>query len=140
MSATRIKYDSELMKLMQYFESVTGSKLKDCFIEGEGILTFVVSRNFGLAIGKNGATFKKVQDTLKRRIRIVEFSENAEEFVKNFLRPLEVKEVNLSEDKSVTINALPKSRGYVIGKAGSNLKSLQKVLRRYFDVNEVKVV
>ena len=139
MSAMRIKYDAHLMKLMQYFESATRSKLKDCFIDGNGILNFVVEGNLGLAIGKNGATFRKVQSSLKRKIRIVAFSESVEEFLKNFLQPLKVKGVSKVEDGTIIIKAEPESRGYVIGRGGSNLRVLEETARRYFDVKEIKV-
>lgn len=135
----RIKYDSQLMKLMQYFESATRSKLKDCFVDGNGILTFVVEGNVGLAIGKNGVTFRKLQSSLKRKIRIVAFSDKVEEFVKNFLQPLKVKEIKLSEDHTVLITAESESRGYVIGRGGSNLRVLEDAARRYFEVKEMKV-
>ena len=135
----RIKYDSQLMKLMQYFESATRSKLKDCFVDGNGILTFVVEGNVGLAIGKNGVTFRKLQSSLKRKIRIVAFSDKVEEFVKNFLQPLKVKEIKLMEDKTVVITAGPESRGYVIGRGGSNLRVLEDAARRYFEVKEMKI-
>ena len=139
MSAMRIKYDSHLMKLMHYFESTTRSKLKDCFIDGNGILTFVVDGNVGLAIGKNGAMFRKMQSSLKKKIRIVAFSDKVEEFVKNFLQPLKVREIKLMEDKTVVITAGPESRGYVIGRGGSNLRVLEEAARRYFEVKEMKV-
>ena len=139
MSAMRIKYDSHLMKLMHYFESTTRSKLKDCFIDGNGILTFVVDGNVGLAIGKNGAMFRKMQSSLKKKIRIVAFSDSVEEFVKNFLQPLKIKGVRTAEDGTVIISAEPESRGYVIGRGGSNLRVLEEAARRYFDVKEMRV-
>ena len=66
----KIKYDAQLMKLMDFFETNTNSKLKDCLIDRNGILTFIVKENIGLAIGKNGATAKKIEFTLKRKIKI----------------------------------------------------------------------
>ena len=56
------------MKLMYFFESSTNSKLNDCFIDENKLLTFVVSEKMGLAVGKNGETAKKLESQLKRKI------------------------------------------------------------------------
>ena len=52
---SRIKYDSELIKLMTLFESMTGAKVKDCISDEK--LTFIIEEgDMGKAIGRNGAT------------------------------------------------------------------------------------
>src|SRR3989338_10556762 len=100
-SVMKIKYDAQLMKLMAFFESATRARLKDCFIDSNGILTFIVADSIGLAIGKNGSTAKKLESALKRKIKIVAFSETLEEFLRNLLMPLKIRGVELNEDKKV---------------------------------------
>ena len=128
------------MKLMYFFESSTNSKLKDCFIDENKLLTFVVSEKMGLAVGKNGETAKKLESQLKRKIKIVLFSENMEEFISNLLLPLKIRGIELTADKKILITPTPESRGYIIGRGGSNLRNYESILKRYFDIEEIKVV
>jgi len=91
------------------------------------------------AIGKNGVTAKKIESALKRKIKIVAFSDNIEDFVRNLLLPLKVRNIEIS-DGIVTITPEPESKGYIIGRGGSGLRNYEETLKRYFDVKEVKVV
>tara|TARA_Y100000310_G_C20693027_1_gene823653 strand:+ start:250 stop:660 length:411 start_codon:yes stop_codon:yes gene_type:complete len=135
----KIKYDNQLMKLMYFFESITHSKLKDCFIDKNDVLNFIVNEDIAKAIGKNGVNAKKVEAKLKRRIKIVAFSENLEEFISNLLLPLKVKDITVDEG-IVTITPEPESRGYIIGRAASNLRNYEETVKRYFEIKEIKVV
>lgn len=136
----KIKYDAQLMKLMSFFESATRARLKDCFIDANGVLTFVVAENIGLAIGKNGATAKRLESALRRKIKIIAFSESLEEFLRSLLMPLKIRGVEVKEDKTVVITPEPESRGYIIGRAASNLRNYESIMKRYFDVKELRVV
>jgi len=135
----KIKYDAQLMKLMAFFESNTNSRLKDCFIDRNGVLNFIVQENIGLAIGKNGATAKKIESALKRKIKIAAFSDSLREFIQNLLLPLKIRGAELTDEKILLITPEPESRGYIIGRGGSNLRNLEDITKRYFDVKEIKV-
>jgi len=80
-----------------------------------------------------------MESALKRRIKIVAFSENVEEFISNLLLPLKVKSIEIT-DSIVTITPEPESRGYIIGRGGSGLRNYEETLKRYFDIKEVKVL
>ena len=128
------------MKLMYFFESRTRSTLKDCFIDKNGVLNFIVEGGIGRAIGKNGVTAKKIEFSLKRKIKIVAFSDNLKEFLSNLLLPQKIKSVEVAEDKTVIITPEPKSRGYIIGRAASNLRNYEEILKRYFYIKKIRVV
>ena len=38
---TKITYDANLLKIMTLFETLTGTRLKDCFYDDNNLLTFV---------------------------------------------------------------------------------------------------
>ncbi len=136
----KIKYDAQLIKLMSFFESATHARLRDCLIDGNGVLTFVVADNIGLAIGKNGATAKRLESSLKRKLKIVAFSEDLEQFIRNLIAPLKIRGIERKEDKTVVITPEPESRGYIIGRAASSLRNYESIVKRYFDVKELRVV
>ncbi len=138
--AQKIKYDNALLKVMSFFETVTRTKLRDCFVDGNGTLVFVVEpARMGLAIGRNGANAKRLEAALKRKIRIIEFSDSIASFVSGLIQPFKAAEITLSGDV-VTIAAEPQSRGYIIGRGGQNLRNYEGIVKRYFPIKELKVL
>jgi N utilization substance protein A len=136
----RIKYDLETMKLMSMFESVTRSKLKDCIIS-ESLVTLVVEEGeIAKAVGKGGSNAKSLERKLNKKVRIVEFSDDLVKFIQNMTYPAKIKEVK-NEEGIVTITpADSQSRGLLIGRGASILRSYEAIVKRFFDIQEIKVV
>ena len=137
----KIKYDNTLLKLMSFFETITKAKLKDCFVDQNDLLVFVVEpAQFGLAVGRQGANAKRIEAELKRKIKIVEFSDDLVAFVAGLIQPSKAREIK-SEGGTVTITPdSSETRGYIIGRAGRNLRNYESIIRRYFQVKELRVV
>lgn len=143
-----IKLDTNSLKLMTLFETITRANLQDYF-EVEGIKYFVVQKGeIGKAIGRQGANIRRLQDIMKCSIKIVEHSDDILEFIKNLIYPLklysaEVKQEN-RDNKNVDVVYLEavdiKTRGLIIGRNASSLRNLEKAIQRYFDVKEIKVM
>mgnify|MGYP007118366615 CR=1 FL=1 len=52
---------------MHYFNKVTGAILKDCFIDDNDTVVFVVAENeFGKAVGKGGVKSRKLESIIKK--------------------------------------------------------------------------
>lgn len=136
---TKIKYDVNIMKYMSLFETLTQSKLKDCIVNDKVI--FIVEANqIGKAIGKKGINVKKIENILNKKIKIAEFNSNLVQFIKNFIYPLKVKDIK-EENKVVTIiGSDTKTRGLLIGRDAKNLNNLKSIVKRYFEVEDIKVV
>lgn len=135
----KIKYDINLMKYMSLFETVTRAKVKDCF--EDHILTFVVDEGeIGKAIGKKAANIKKLEKMLNRKIKIVEFNSTLIQFIRNLVFP--VKLAGIEENEGVvTLKAVDMTgRGILIGKSAQNLRNNEKVVQRYFELKELKVI
>jgi NusA-like KH domain protein len=130
----------ELMKLMDCFSRVTHARLKDCFIDEAQLLHFVVEENeMGKAIGKNGSKAKMLEKLLNRKIKIVEFNPDIIQFIKNAVYPLRI---NGIENKEGTIEieaADVKTRGLLIGRAAQNLRNMESIIKRYFEIKEIRV-
>ena len=136
---TRIKYDTNLMGYMSLFESLTGTKLKDCI--SNDILLFVVQENqIGKAIGKGGANVRKIESALRKKIKLVEFSPDAKQFIANMVYPLQVGNIEEKENIITVKGQDTKTRGLLIGRDSKNLIHLTSVVKRYFNVSEIKVV
>jgi transcription termination/antitermination protein NusA len=134
-----IKLDSEVMGLIALFEQMTGAKVRDCIIEDKVI--FVIEENdMGKAIGKNGANIKNLEFKLKKKIKLVEHAHHVEKFVRSFLHPLEVAEIR-EDNGVVTVNGRDsQTRAMIIGRERSNVKNLLEIAKRYYNINEIKVV
>ena len=136
---TRVKYDSELIKLMMLFESMSGAKVKDC-ISNDKVMFIVGENDMGRAIGKNGANIKKFENKLKKKVKLAEFSSDVAQFVRNLAYPAEIADVK-NEDGIVTIHGKDSnSKAMLIGRGRQNLNHMTGIVRRYFDVKEIRVV
>ena len=135
----RIKYNYDAMKFIAMFESLTGAKLKDCILD-ENII-FVVSQNdMGKAIGKNGSNIKRMEGIFKKKIRMIEFNDDICKFVGNLIYPLKAKEIAENDGVVEILAEDIKSKGMLIGRDRNRINSITEMVKRYFQVKEVKVV
>lgn len=137
----KIKLDLETIGLIQYFERSTGAKVKDCFTDSHQILVFVVeSGQLFNAVGKHGVKVKAVEVKLNRKLKIVEFNPALSIFIKNVLYPLQARDIHI-ENEVITITPIDsKTRGLMIGRVAQNLRNFEAIIKRYFNINEIKVV
>jgi transcription termination/antitermination protein NusA len=136
----RLKLDQETLGLSLLMERISGVRVKDCFRD-EDVLYFVVSPGYlGKAIGKGGANIKKIQTELGKKIRIIEFRDNMIDFVKNVIYPLKVAEVVEEENIVYIKDPNKKTKSLLIGRDGKNLKLINRAVKRFFSVDDVKVI
>jgi len=136
---SRVKFDSESMELMALFESLTGASVKDC-IANEKIIFIIGENDMGKAIGKSGANIKRMENKLKRKIKLVEFSGDVLQFVKNMIYPVEALGIS-NEEGIITIHGRDtSSKAMLIGRDHQNINHLTGIVKRYFNVREIKVV
>ncbi|MBW2977214.1 NusA-like transcription termination signal-binding factor [Candidatus Woesearchaeota archaeon] len=137
---TKIKYDVNTMKFISLFESITGAALKDCFEQNSRLIFVVKQGEIGKAIGKRGLNIKKLERVLRKKIKIIEFNPELLQFVQNIVFPSKVKEIK-QEDSTVIITPPDsETRGYLIGKSAVNLRNTEEIVKRYFDITEIKVI
>ncbi|HJO01478.1 MAG TPA: NusA-like transcription termination signal-binding factor [Candidatus Woesearchaeota archaeon] len=134
----KIKYDIDIMKYMSLFESLSGAKVKDCIVND--VIFFIVHENeMGKAIGKQGSNIKRVENTLKKKIKLAEFNNDVSQFIQNLIYPLKAKEIK-EEEGVVTIYVDDrKTKGMLIGRDRHNINSIKDIVKRYFKVEEIKV-
>ena len=135
----KIVYDMNAMKFMSLFENITKTNLKDCVIKENFVLFIVQPNEIGRAVGSKGVNVRKIERMLNKRVKIVEFSPEPVNFIKNLIHPLQVKEI--TEDEGVyTLTAVDlKTRGMLIGRNASHLRAYEDIVKRYFPVKELKV-
>ena len=134
----KIKYTSDIIQYISIFESLTGARVKDCILN-DFILFIVHENEMGKAIGKQGSNIKRVENTLKKKIKLVEFNNDVSQFVQNLIHPVKAKEIKEEEGIVTIYGEDTKSKGILIGRDRHNLNSINEVVKRYFKIGEVKV-
>jgi len=134
----RVKLDQETVGLSLVMENVSGARVKDCFQDDDTIYFIVAQGEIGKAIGKSGMNIKRVQDELHKKIKVVEFRERMEDFVRNIIYPVSVQEIVEEENAIILKDNSSKTKGLLIGRSGKNLKFINRAVQRFFG-KEVKV-
>ena len=136
---------------MSLFNSITEAIVKDCVIfklpenNTEVIIFLVKKQDVGKAIGKAGENVKSLISRLQKKIDIIPYSEDLNEFIQNILNttkdPIKVQNIEIKENKNgkktVIISVNPQDRGKAIGKDGSMIKKVKELVLRHFKVDNV---
>jgi N utilization substance protein A len=142
----RIKLTSEELGLMSLFQSISGATVRDCVQDSKiDRVIFVVNKGeMGLAIGKSGSTIKSVEKAIGKPVELVEWSDDARQFIMNSLNPQYVSDVKVSEKadgtKVATVIVDEKKKGAVLGKGGRNAEKARLLAKRYFQVEAIHIV
>jgi N utilization substance protein A len=132
----KVKLDTQLIQTINYFQSITGSSVIDCIAETDELYFVVAKGHYGLSVGRGGAKVRNAERALKKNIRIFEYSEQPGEFIKNVIP--EAQEIVMKED-GIEVHVKQQDRAKVIGKAGKNIKRINRFLERLYGRNNLKV-
>ncbi|HIH41404.1 TPA: hypothetical protein HA239_03235 [Candidatus Woesearchaeota archaeon] len=126
---------------MTLFEKITRTRVKDYFIDSNNLMNFVVPQEMlGKAIGKHAANVRKMESMLKKKVRIIGFTESEAEFAKNLIHPLRA-EVEFKEGVITMKADDTRTKAFLIGRNQSNIKNNLDIMRKYFkDVQDLKVI
>lgn len=135
----RVKIDQEALGWSSLMERITHARVKDCFKEEDTIYFVVAPGELGKAIGKGGSMIRKVQEKFGKPVKVIEFRDDIVSFIKNIIYPVRVEEI-VEEDGVVYIRDEDrKKKGQLIGRSGMGIAFVNRVVKRFFDVSEVKV-
>ena len=146
-----VRIDRESMELISLFNNISGAIIKDCLVfkspenSSEVIIFLVKKQDVGKAIGKAGEHVKDLMAKLQKKIDVIPFSADLDEFIQFILnttknsikvQSIEVKESKIGK-KTIIISVRPQDRGKAIGKDGSMIKKIKELVLRHFEVNNV---
>ena len=132
----KITLDQNSIQSINIFQTLTGSSVVDAITEGDEVYFVVAQGQYGSTVGKNGSKIKNAERVFKKSIKVFEYSENLEEFIRNIIPG--VQEYS-TRDKTVMVRIKPADKAKVIGRGGKNIKIINRFLQRLFDVEELKV-
>jgi len=140
-----IKITETEMRYIQLLQNMTGATIVDCIVDDdEDTIIFTVKKGeVGLAVGKGGEKIKRFRSMTNKRVEIYEYLPDAENFIRNALKPAKVRDIRLVDrmegKKIAMVNVEPKDKGIAIGKNGSNIKKIRFLANRYFQLDTVVI-
>ncbi len=139
----KLTINNETFRYLSVFGTLTGVSAVDCFENGDEVVYVVEAGKIGIAVGKGGVNIKKVEKLLKKKVRLVEHSQDAVRFVRNVLFPMKLKNVYVStkSDGSQVINLQVDARmKRTLMKESKNLYNLlNQLVSRHFPDFKVEV-
>jgi N utilization substance protein A len=136
-----VTYDTENIRTMNMFESVTGVEAIDVITREDEVYFIVPEGKAGMAIGKGGKIVKKIQNKLGKDVKIYEYSDNLGKFLNNLV-PTDLRGVDIDtegESKEVEISVSSDNKGRVVGKNGNKIDAIRDILQRTHGVDNVQV-
>jgi N utilization substance protein A len=133
-----LTFDTQTIRLIVLFESMTGTSVRDCVIDPERRMAYfvVVRGDIGRAIGLRGGRIKKFERATKLSARAIEFTQDVSEFVRRLI-PQAVS-VHIGESGTdVEVRVAKEDRGQVLGRNRRNLKLYQRLLKRNHGVTRL---
>jgi len=120
-----IVFDTETIKIINIFETLTQVSIKDCILMDDRIYVIIEEGEFKKLRG-NGHVLRNLEKTLNKKILIFEYSKDLSLFLKNSVKGMrELKIRNEKEKKIVEIVVENSFKSLVIGKDGKNNKSFE---------------
>lgn len=139
-SAVKTVYDIDMIKIINLFEQVTHARVKEAFYMKD-VLTFVVFEGDKFkALGKNLSNLHRIEQMLQKKVKVVEFNSEIIKFITNLIYPFKVESI-VQDGKIITISDQDtKTKGLLIGAKAQNLRMYESIVKKYFEIEEIKVV
>ncbi len=139
-----IKLTAEELRYISLFQDITSATARDCIIDRENNrLIFITNPGeAGKAIGRRGSNINRLRQVLAMEIEVVEYADKLEDFVKNIFAPARVKGirlVNREGKRTLYVTVDPSDKGRAIGRGGRKVQIARLILKRYFDIDDVKI-
>lgn len=135
------KFDSELLGYLALFKKITNVDLHDCFVLSDGTIMFVTEPACAAkAIGKGGRNVKILRDSLKKDLKIVEYSADALTLIKNYVYPLVPQDICREENYFKVTFSNSGERRALLNNNLKGLKNLKEFVSRYHkDVADIRI-
>lgn len=135
--------DMQLMRYINLFERVSKVSTTKVFFYNNQIIYAVPKAKVSVAIGKNAVNIKKLNDILRKKIKIVEMpaiddNKAIGKFIEAVVAPIEFNKVEV-KDTSVVIPAGRQSKASLIGRNRVREKELGDVLKNFFHIGKLKI-
>lgn len=133
--------DMQDIRYLNLFSKVTRINTRFCFKYNEAIFFCVPKHLLSKAIGEKAINIKRINEVLKKRIRIIacpEGIESIKSFIESIVSPVTFKEIEVRGDE-VILTAGGQSKAALLGRNKRRLLEMQKIVADYFQ-KEFRIV
>lgn len=135
--------DMQLMRYINLFARTTKVSTTKVFLYNNQIVFAVPKSKVSLAIGKGACNIKKMNETLRKKIRVVimpavDDIEGIKKFVGDVVAPIEIGGVEL-KGGTIVVNGGRQSKAALIGRNRVREKELGDVLKSYFGIGKLRI-
>ena len=130
-------FDMETIGYINTFEMKTRVSVLDCIFDETSVYFLVESGKAGIAIGKNGKNIKRLQQIFKRQVKVIEYDKEPKKLIENMLSSKNTS-IELKDSEAIVIID-PKEKGKIIGRMGSNIKKIRKLLERNSAIKKLEI-
>jgi len=139
---TDILFSNENMQCITMASKITKADIIDCVITEDKLIFIVSCGQLGIAIGAKAKNLERLRNMFNKNIKLVEFNQNKEVFVKNLCKPYKIKNINLEGDgdsivAKVEVEVSDKSK--IIGKGGKNIEIIRGLAQRHHGIKDVQI-
>jgi NusA-like KH domain protein len=133
--------DTDLLQTMSVVEKITHARIEQCIPKDDKLVFIIGQGDARKIVGPGGATLKKLESQLGKRLKLIEKVEDKHQFVRNAFLPLKIVEIKEEDGIITLVGPDEKTKGLMIGAKAHNLRFLEKIVQMYFpDVREIKVI
>ena len=129
------------LRYLNLFGKVTRVNTRYCFKYNEAIVFCVPMRFVSQAVGQQGKNIKKMNEILRKRIKVVAKPrgiQDAKKFIEAVVSPVKFNELEIKDDE-IVLTAGSHSKAALIGRNKRRLLEMQSIVRDFFD-KEFRIV
>ncbi len=128
----KVVLDSNALQNINVFQSMTSANVMDCVDNNETIYFVVKGGGW-----RNPEAMRRMERIFGKRVRIYEFSEDPKTFIRR-LAP-DASEISI-ESGIAKIKVKNCFKPRIIGKDKSNLLIIKSLLKRFYEIEDVKII
>ncbi|MBI2583703.1 MAG: NusA-like transcription termination signal-binding factor [Candidatus Aenigmarchaeota archaeon] len=133
----KVTLDMSAIKTIALFQEVTQANVLDYYENDDEIFFVVPEGQVGFVLGKDGSKIKRAENRFKKRIKIFEYSDDMEQFIRNMIP--ETQDISIN-DGNVRVRIKPADRSRIIGKGGIRARAMEYFIKRLHKAESLKVV
>ena len=137
----KVTLSDEARRFIGLFGEETDVSPNDCLVESDRLVFLIPAGKMADAIGPNGRTVRRVEETMGRTVELVEDAETPSAFIKNVLAPAVVRGVTVSDqgDRIAYVEVVDADRGVAIGSDGQHIDTARELARRHHDIDDIQL-
>lgn len=133
--------DMQSMRYINLFEKISRVSTTNCFSYNNTIVFAVPGREVSRAIGKGAGNVKQMQEILGKKVKVIQERDSSEiqKFIADLVEPVTFNKVEII-DGTVVVTAGRQSKAALIGRNRQREEELQEILKKFFNIDKIKIL